>query len=263
MTVYAEIREKVSALVKEKNCGPILIRLSWHDAGTFCSKSRTGGPHACMRMTDSGESTHGANNGLQIAIGLLAGIKAEYPEVSHSDFWALAANAAIEAMGGPHVPFRPGRVDAKSSAESAPEGRLPDATKGADHVRDIFYRMGFGDREIVALSGAHTVGACHPERSGFEGPWTTQRYVFDNEYFKDLLEMKWASKVNSAGNTQFEDQEGKGLMMLSTDLALVQDEEFKKYVQLYADDKQVFFEDFKNAFQKLQELGCNNLAEAV
>lgn len=29
------------------------------------------------------------------------------------------------------------------------------------HVRDIFGRMGFNDREIVALLGAHALGRCH------------------------------------------------------------------------------------------------------
>ena len=31
--------------------------------------------------------------------------------------------------------------------------RLPDGDKHASHLRDIFYRMGFDDRGIVALSG--------------------------------------------------------------------------------------------------------------
>ena len=43
----------------------------------------------------------------------------------------------------------------------------------AVHVRDVFYRMGFNDREIVALIGAHTLGFCHTDRSGYLGPWTT------------------------------------------------------------------------------------------
>ena len=32
--------------------------------------------------------------------------------------------------------------------------------------------MGFNDQEIVALSGAHAVGRCHEDASGFWGPWT-------------------------------------------------------------------------------------------
>ena len=38
------------------------------------------------------------------------------------------------------------------------EIRLPDGAQGADHLRHIFNRMGYSDQEIVALSGAHTLG---------------------------------------------------------------------------------------------------------
>lgn len=38
-------------------------------------------------------------------------------------------------------------------------------------------------------------------------------------------------------------------------MALLQDAEFKKYVQLYAKDEELFFSDFAAAFSKLLELG--------
>lgn len=56
--------------------------------------------------------------------------------------------------------------------------------QGVPHLRDIFYRMGFEDAEIVALSGAHTLGGCHADRSGFQGEWTAHPKRFTNEYFK-------------------------------------------------------------------------------
>lgn len=31
--------------------------------------------------------------------------------------------------------------------------RLPDGARDKKHIRDVFYRMGFNDQEIVALSG--------------------------------------------------------------------------------------------------------------
>ena len=39
----------------------------------------------------------------------------------------------------------------------------------AQGLRDVFYRMGFNDQEIVALSGAHALGRCHSTYSGYVG----------------------------------------------------------------------------------------------
>jgi Peroxidase len=118
---------------------------------------------------------------------------------------------------GPEIKWRPGRTDYddKDETKLPPDGRLPDASRDAKHLRDIFYRMvtisagaktpgigkrfgilqlrkhlqpqaanfdlmavlhirmpqwspqGFNDQEIVALSGAHSMGRCHTDRSGF------------------------------------------------------------------------------------------------
>ena len=43
-------------------------------------------------------------------------------------------------------------------------------------------------------------------------------------------------------------------MMLPTDMALLE-EPFRPFVELYAKDKQKFFDDFSAAFLKLIELG--------
>ena len=44
-------------------------------------------------------------------------------------------------------------------------------------------------------------------------------------------------------------------MMLPTDMALISDKSFRKYVEKYAKDEDLFFKDFTNVFSKLIELG--------
>ena len=53
-------------------------------------------------------------------------------------------------MAGPKIPWRPGRIDG-FAAQVTPDGRLPDATKGADHLRSIFYRMGYVNIQFESL----------------------------------------------------------------------------------------------------------------
>jgi cytochrome c peroxidase len=104
--------------------------------------------------------------------------------------------------GGPTIQWRAGRVDSAAPDASVEEGRLPDAQQKSRHLRDVFYRMGLDDQTIVALSGAHTLGRFHKERSGHEGPWTTRPFNFDNSYFVDLVDEKWERYTNSEGNVQ-------------------------------------------------------------
>lgn len=155
-------------------------------------------------------------------------------------------------MQGPIIPYRPGRQDREASF-CTPDGRLPDGSKAADHLRHIFYRMGFNDQEIVALSGAHALGRCHTDRSGFEGPWTFSPTVLTNDFYKLLLSEKWSWRKWN-GPKQLQDG-SKSLMMLPSDYALIQDKAFRQWVEKYAKDNDLFFNDFSKVIVKLFELG--------
>lgn len=47
----------------------------------------------------------------------------------------------------------------------------------------------------MALSGAHALGRCHSDRSGFSGPWTHSPITFSNLYFQLLLDEKWCAHL--------------------------------------------------------------------
>ena len=168
--VEADLRKLIESAGKydDGSYGPLFIRLAWHCAGNFSRHDQTGGT-AGATMRYAPESAHGGNAGLHIARQLLEDIKKKYPGISYADLYTLAGTVAVEALGGPRASWRPGRRDyVEKERPPTPDGRLPDASQGADHLRSIFYRMGFTDQEIVALSGAHALGRCHKDRSGFE-----------------------------------------------------------------------------------------------
>jgi len=214
--------------------------------------TKTGGSNgATMRFPPEGD--HGANAGLKAARDFLEPVKHAHPWITYSDLWTLASVCAIQEMQGPVIPWRPGRSD-RDVSYCTPDGRLPDGAKGQDHLRAIFNRMGFNDQEIVALSGAHALGRCHTDRSGFEGPWTFSPTVVTNDYYKLLLEEKWSYRKWD-GPKQFQDVASKSLMMLPTDMALIKDKSFKTHVERYANDHEAFFKDFSDVLLKLFELG--------
>ena len=151
------------------------------------------------------ESAWGANAGL-------ADVRAVVEKVAQDHASMALARDALHAGGrgrrGAHG--RPGSAVGRGPVrrggrlDEPPDGRLPDADKGSlggtvAHLRAIFYRMGFDDRDIVALSGAHALGRCHEEASGYWGPWTFAETTFSNEYFRLLLEETWTLKTTHNG----------------------------------------------------------------
>jgi len=233
--------------------GPLLLRLSWHASGTYDKNDGTGGSGSGAMMRWPPEANWAANAGLDVARDLLEPLKAKYTNISYSDLWSYAGVVAIESMGGPVIPWRTGRKDATSPKNPLPDGRLPDASQGAAHLRAVFGRMGFNDQDIVVLSGAHSMGRAHSNRSGYEGPWTPMPTRFTNTYYSFLLHLKWTPK-KWTGPLQFEDP-AKLFMMLPTDIALITDPIFKSYVQTYATDQKKWSQDFAIAYQKLEQLG--------
>lgn len=278
---YQKVYNEIASRLDEKDdyddgsYGPVLVRLAWHASGTYDKETGTGGSNgATMRFAPEGD--HGANAGLKHARDFLEPVKgmfflnphlsprrevknktnthliAKFPWITYSDLWILGGVTAIQEMLGPAIPYRPGRQD-RDVAFCTPDGRLPDGAQGADHLRNIFYRMGFNDQEIVALAGAHALGRCHTDRSGFDGPWTFSPTVLTNDYYTLLLSEKWAYRKWD-GPRQLQDG-SKTLMMLPADYALTQDKAMKQWVEKYAKNNDLFFNDFSKVIVKLFELG--------
>ncbi|CAH9080677.1 unnamed protein product [Cuscuta europaea] len=146
-------KEDIKELLRTKFCHPILVRLGWHDAGTYNKNinewPKRGGANGSLRFEV--ELKHAANAGLVNAFKLLQPIKDKYSGVTYADLFQLASATAIEEAGGPKIPMKYGREDVLGPEQCPEEGRLPDAgpPSPADHLRDVFYRMGLNDKELL------------------------------------------------------------------------------------------------------------------
>merc|ERR1719361_185377 len=180
----------------------------------------------------------------------------------------LAGSVAIEEMGGPHMDFCGGRVNAYEgySIEELDVSMIyvnAGNTSAAD-VREKFTKMDMNDQETVALiGGGHAIGRCHASRSGFDGAWTSNPSEFSNEYFHFLTQLEYEEGEISG---QFETmKDGNTYIMLHGDYVLLDDEEYTFWLNRYAEDEDLFYTHFKAAWEKLmnRDMGLRPCAGSI
>ena len=324
--------------------GGLMIRLSWHAAGTYRTADGRGGAGTGNNRFAPLNSWPD-NGNLDKARRLLWPIKKKYGnKVSWADLLAYAGTIAYEDMGLKTFGFGFGRADiwhpeqdiywgseAEFLAPSEsrygdlndastldnplaathmgliyvnPEGvnGISDPMRTAAHVRETFARMAMNDEETVALTaGGHTVGKAHgngkasnngpaPEgapieeaglgwmnhttrsigrdtvTSGLEGAWTTHPTVWDNGYFKLLLNYEWELTKSPAGASQWEpinikeedkpvDVEDPSIrynpMMTDADMAMKVDPAYRAISEKFHADQEYFSDVFARAWFKL------------
>lgn len=271
----------IEAKVKEISCAPILVRLAWHDSGTF-DKAHAGKPWpeaggAIGSIRTDHEINAPANAGLKKALTMyLQPIKDACPTLSWADLIQLASATAIKVAGGPKIPMKYGRVDGEPQMKQEPNFGLPDALSPfggplankedpAEHLRYVFYKYGMDDKDIVALSGAHTIGRAFADRSGTvaegEGPEAGTVYTKKGCPFagnsRTLGGRSWTKSWLSFDNSYFADMHkaDAGCIAFPTDKVLMSDPGFKPHFEAFAVDQKAFFEAYKVSHKKLSELG--------
>ena len=227
-TVEAALRGDVIACMPLEQA-PAFLRLAFHDAGTYDVKTHTGGADGAIHLAAELSRLENAGWG-STCIGLLTEVKTRFPDVSWADLVAIGGAAAVAKCGGPVIDVGIGRIDA---TEVAPEHRLPTSDEGAARLKAHFTGMGLGPRDLVALSGGHTLGKANGR------PFTRDFLDFSNDYFVRLIEQ----------------DEAPDLGLLPSDRALLDDPELRPYVELYAQDEAAFLRDFADAFRRLTWLG--------
>ncbi|KAI3514222.1 hypothetical protein L1887_12541 [Cichorium endivia] len=226
-------RKELRYLIFSKECAPIMLRLAFHDAGTYCKRTQTGGPNGSIRKPEEFEQS--CNKGLKTAIDFCEEIKLKHPMISYADIYQLAGVVAVEITGGPTIEFVPGRKDSDKWTE---DGRLPDDRDGTSQLKVKFKRMGLGEQDIVVLAEAHTLLRTHAGRTDYDTPWISKPPRFDNSYFKELQR-----------------KQSEGLLELPSDRSLMANYGHSLFVDMYAKNEDLFFQHYAISHRNLSELG--------
>ncbi|KAI4967450.1 hypothetical protein ZWY2020_025891 [Hordeum vulgare] len=222
-------REDIRELLKTTHCHPILVRLGWHDSGTYDKNVKDwperGGANGSLRFDV--ELKHGANAQLRSDLSpmYLYTLELIYDTVFKPNF--LSFLNLVPGSWWPKDSMKYGRVDVTGPEQCPPEGSF----------LVVFYRMGLDDK-VCGWKPETKYTKNGPGAPGGQS-WTAEWLKFDNSYFKEIKEKR--------------DQD---LLVLPTDAALFEDPAFKVYAEKYAAVEEAFFKDYAEAHAKLSSVGA-------
>ncbi|KAI4331584.1 hypothetical protein MLD38_029761 [Melastoma candidum] len=210
-----------AAVAKEARMGASLVRVHFHDC--FVN-----GCDASVLLDDTsnftGEKTAGPNanslRGFDVIDTIKSNLESVCPGVvSCADILAVAARDSVVALGGPSWTVQLGRRDSTTASLSAANSNIPAPTSSLSTLISSFSGKGLSTQDMVALSGAHTIGQARcttfrtrlynenninssfatslksncPSSGGDNNisPLDTQTpTTFDNDYYNNLLVQK-------------------------------------------------------------------------
>ena len=137
----------------------------------------------------------------------------------------------------------------------------PDEHVGPEPEAAPIEKQGFGwESDYGSGKGADTI------TSGIEGPWNTTPTQWDMSYLDNLLDYQWWPEKGPGGAWQWTTQDGElddaapgvqdpseteDVMMLTTDVALKRDPEYREIIERFQENPREFQEAFAKAWYKL------------
>ncbi|KAL0367814.1 UNVERIFIED_CONTAM: Peroxidase 40 [Sesamum radiatum] len=189
--------------------------------------------------------------------------------VSCADILAVAARDSVVLSGGPGWEVEMGRRDSLSASKTAANNNIPGPNSDVATLVSKFENVGLSLQDLVALSGAHTMGKARC--SSFSARINSSSIISNSpdvnlQYLQSLQQLCSQSDANTTladldhiTPTTFDNQyyvnlvSGEGL--LGSDQALLTgNEETRSIIECYAGDVETFFEDFKMAMLKMGRL---------
>ncbi|XP_027345407.1 peroxidase 73-like [Abrus precatorius] len=191
-------------------------------------------------------------------------------KVSCADILALATRDVISLAGGPSYTVELGRFDGLVSRASDVNGRLPQPSFNLNKLNTLFASNGLTQTDMIALSGAHTLGFSHCSRFANRIYSFSSRGPVDpslnNQYATQLQQMcprnvdpRIAINMDPTTPRTFDNayyknlQQGMGLF--TSDQILFTDPKSRNTVNSFASNSNTFNANFVAAMTKLGRVG--------
>ncbi|XP_073035997.1 lignin-forming anionic peroxidase-like [Primulina eburnea] len=275
-TIRTSIRQAVS---RERRMAASLIRLHFHDCFVQgCDASILLDDADTIQSEKNAFPNAGSVRGYQVIDAAKSAVERICPGVvSCADILTLAARDASVAVGGPSWNVRLGRRDSTTASISRANSDLPAPFHELNVITDLFANKGLSERDMVALSGAHTLGQsqCQNFRTRIYSNGTSdidagfassrRRQCPQNGGDANLAPLDLVTP-NSFDNNYYKNlMQRKGL--LHSDQVLFNGGSSDGIVSEYSRNQQTFYSDFGSAMIKMSEiellLGQNGIVRRV
>ncbi|XP_074303517.1 peroxidase 1-like [Silene latifolia] len=145
------------------NFAPGLLRMHFHDCIVRgCDASVLLDPTPSNNKTEKDSIPNSTLRGFEVINAIKGALEEKCPGiVSCADILSLAARDAIVKINGPywHVPL--GRKDGIISLASEALANIPSPFSNFTTLKQNFAAVGLSSKDLVVLSGAHTIGIGH------------------------------------------------------------------------------------------------------
>uniref|UniRef100_A0A6N2MSY7 Peroxidase n=1 Tax=Salix viminalis TaxID=40686 RepID=A0A6N2MSY7_SALVM len=266
-------KEMECEVLSEPRNAALMLRLHFHDCFV---QGCDGSVLLDDTITLQGEKKASINTnslkGFEIIDRIKNKIESECPGiVSCADILTIAARDAVILVGGPYWDVPVGRKDSKTASFELAESNLPAANEGLLSIITKFLYQGLSATDMVALSGAHTIGMarCANYRSRIYGDFetTSERSPMSETYLNSLRSTCPAAGGSGDNNISAMDSATPNLfdnsfyqLLLKGDGLLNSDQELyssmlgietKNLVIKYAHDSPAFFQQFSDSMVKM------------
>ncbi|KAJ0504851.1 putative peroxidase [Helianthus annuus] len=265
-------KEMECAVLSDLRNAALILRLHFHDCFVQgCDGSVLLDDTFTLQGEKNAPTNLNALKGFEIIDRIKNKLESECPNtVSCADILTYAARDATVLVGGPYWHVPAGRKDSKTASFSLVESNIPGANDGLLSIIAKFMYQSLSVTDMVALSGAHTIGMarCTNYRERIYGDYQTTSTMGDiaESHLKTLkatcpaagggdnneAAMDYVSP-NLFDNSYYHILlRGEGLLNSDQELySSILGVQTRKLVKQYAENAIAFFEQFSESMVKL------------